>query len=156
MFDFDVKERRFEEDIEEYLITKGGYIKGNPHDFDKKLALDTKTFIAFLKKSQPKKWIRYEKIYGDKSAKQVISRFNREVKSVGLLKVLRKGFTDRGITFRVVFWKPNTTLNQRILEQYESNILQCTRQLHYSLRNKNSIDIVLFVNGIPIISMELK
>ena len=156
MSDFDVKEKRFEEDIEEYLITEGGYTKGNPQDFDRELALDTKTFIAFLKKSQPKKWERYEKIYKENSEKQVISRFNREVKNVGLLKVLRKGFADRGITFRVAFWKPNTSLNQTNVAQYKSNILHCTRQLHYSVHNENSIDMVLFVNGIPVISMELK
>ena len=137
MSDFDVKEKRFEEDIEEYFITEGGYTKGNPQDFDRELALDTKTFIAFLKKSQPKKWERYEKIYGDSSEKQVVSRFHREVKSVGLLKVLRKGFSDRGIKFLAVFWKPNTTLNQTNMEQYESNILHCTRQLHYSVHNEN-------------------
>ena len=156
MSDFDVKEKRFEEDIEEYLITEGGYTKGNPQDFDRELALDTKTFTAFLKKSQPKKWERYEKIYKENSEKQVISRFNREVKNVGLLKVLRKGFADRGITFRVAFWKPNTSLNQTNVAQYISNILHCTRQLHYSVHNENSIDMVLFVNGIPVISMELK
>lgn len=156
MSDFDVKEKRFEEDIEEYLITEGGYEKGNPNTFNRELALDTNTIVVFLKRSQPKKWERYEKIYGESSEKQIISRFNREVKSVGLLKVLRKGFTDRGITFRVVFWKPNTTLNQTNVEQYESNILHCTRQLHYSVNNENSIDIVLFVNGIPVVTMELK
>ena len=156
MSDFDIKEKRFEQDIEEYLITEGGYTKGNPQDFNRELALDTKTFVSFLMQSQPKKWERYEKTYGASSEKQVISRFNREVKNVGLLKVLRKGFTDRGITFRAVFWKPNTTLNQTNVQQHESNVLHCTRQLHYSVHNENSIDMVLFVNGIPVISMELK
>ena len=156
MSDFDIKEKRFEQDIEEYLITEGGYTKGNPQNFNRELALDEHTFVTFLKNSQPKKWERYEKIYGQASEKQVISRFHREVKSVGLLKVLRKGFTDRGITFRAVFWKPNTTLNQTNVQQYESNVLHCTRQLHYSVHNENSIDMVLFVNGIPVISMELK
>ena len=54
MSDFDVKEKRFEQDIEEYLITEGGYEKGNPHKFDRKLALDTETFLKFIKTSQPK------------------------------------------------------------------------------------------------------
>lgn len=63
MSSFDYTEKRFEEDIEEYLITKGGYIKGNPKNFDRKLALDINTFLAFIKKSQPKQWERYEKIY---------------------------------------------------------------------------------------------
>lgn len=75
---------------------------------------------------------------------------------VGLLQVLRQGFTDRGIKFRAVFWKPETSINTTTQEQFAANILHCTRQLHYSSSNENSIDIVLFVNGIPVVSMELK
>ena len=156
MSDFDVKEKRFEQDIEEYLISEGGYEKGNPSSFDRKLALDKDTFISFIKKSQPKKWERYVKIYGSDSERQIIDRFNREVKMVGLLRVMRKGFTDRGVTFNVVFWKPETGLNQTTIDQYKANVLHCTRQLHYSVHNENSIDIVLFVNGISVVSMELK
>mgnify|MGYP002622496454 CR=1 FL=1 len=156
MNDFDVKEKRFEQDIEEFLITKGGYVKGDPSVFDRKLALDTGAFVSFIKAGQPKKWERYVKIYGADSEKQVVDRFCREVKMAGLLKVLRKGFTDRGITFKAVFWKPETSLNDTTVEQYEANVLHCTRQLHYSVHNENSIDIVLFVNGIPVVSMELK
>ena len=154
--DFDVKEKRFEQDIEEYLTTKGGYIKGNPATFNRVSGLDEGTFISFIKNSQPKLWERYEKIYGDASEKQLIDRFSREVKQTNLLNVLRHGFTDRGIKFRAVFWKPETSLNETSKAQYEANILNCTRQLHYSVKNENSIDIVLFVNGIPVVSMELK
>lgn len=156
MPDFDYKEKRFEQDIEEYLITKGGYIKGDPKAFDRKLALDVNTFVSFIKTSQPKAWERFEKIYGTDSEKQIVDRFCREVKMVGLLKVLRQGFTDRGIKFRAVFWRPETSINQTTTEQYNANILHCTRQLRYSLHNENSIDIVLFINGIPVVSMELK
>lgn len=156
MPDFDYKEKRFEQDIEEYLTTQGGYTKGNPKQFDRKLGLDTQTFLSFLKSSQPKAWERYEKIYGGDSEKQVVDRFCREVKMVGLLRVLRQGFTDRGIKFKAVFWKPETSINATTTAQYEANIPHCTRQLHYSLTNENSIDIVLFVNGIPVVSMELK
>ena len=156
MSDFDIKEKRFEQDIEEYLITEGGYEKGDPRKFDRKLALDTETFLKFLKVSQSKQWERYEKIYGADSEKQVVERFCREVKMVGLLQVLRRGFTDRGVKFRAVYWKPETSINTTTQEQFAANILHCTRQLHYSPGSENSIDIVLFVNGIPVVSMELK
>ena len=156
MPDFDITEKRFEQDIEEYLTTKGGYIKGDPSVFDRELALDKNTFISFIKKSQPKVWERYEKIYGSDSEKKLIERFCREVKMVGLLRVLRQGFTDRGVKFRAVFWKPETSINTEAKQRYEDNVLHCTRQLHYSIHNENSIDIVLFLNGIPVVSMELK
>ena len=156
MPDFDVKEKRFEQDIEEYLVTEGGYQKGDPRAFDREKALDVGTFLRFVRTSQPKAWERFEKIYGADSERQLVERFCREVKMVGLLKVLRQGFTDRGIKFRAVFWKPETSINETTQAQYAANVLHCTRQLHYSLHNENSIDIVLFVNGIPVVSMELK
>ncbi len=156
MTDFDVKEKRFEEDIEDYLIHDGGYSKGNPAAFNRKTGLDEETFIEFIKISQPKQWERYVKIYDSAAEQQIIERFCREVKQTNLLNVLRHGFTDRGIKFKAIFWKPETSLNETSKIQYESNILHCTRQLHYSVKNENSIDIVLFVNGIPVVSMELK
>ena len=156
MSDFDIKEKRFEQDIEEYLISKGEYMRGDPTRFDRKLALDKDTFIAFIKTSQPRNWDRYVKIYGIDSEKNLIDRFYREVKMVGLLRVLRQGFTDRGIKFRSVFWKPETSINEISQEQYLANVMHCTRQLHYSLLNENSIDMVLFLNGIPVVSIELK
>ena len=156
MPDFDVKEKRFEQDIEEYLLTHGGYQKGNPAAFDRERALDTGTFLTFIRASQPKQWERYTGVYGADSDRQLIERFCREVRLVGLLKVLRQGFTDRGINFRPVFWKPETSMNALSQAQYAANILHCTRQLHYSPANENSVDIVLFLNGIPVVSMELK
>ena len=144
MSDFDVKEKRFEQDIETFLCTDGGYLKGDPHKFDRKLALDKDTLISFIKTSQPKHWEKYTRIHGADSEKQIIDRFCREVKMVGLLRVLRQGFMDRGIKFYVVFWKPETSINEVSQKRYEANILHCTRQLHYSLNNENSIDIVLF------------
>ncbi|MCH4193386.1 MAG: type I restriction endonuclease [Butyrivibrio sp.] len=156
MSDFDVREKRFEQDIEEYLCSRGGYEKGDPGKFDRKLALDTGTFLQFIRVSQPRAWEHYEKIYGSDSEKQIVDRLCREVKMVGLLRVMRQGFTDRGIKFRTVFWKPETSINVTTQRQYQSNIFHCTRQLHYSLMNENSIDIVLFINGIPVVSLELK
>ena len=104
MPDFDVKEKRFEQDIEEYLLTHGGYQKGDSAAFNREKALDTGTFLSFIRTSQPKQWERFEKIYGADSERRLIDRFCREVKLVGLLKVLRQGFTDRGVKFRAVFW----------------------------------------------------
>ncbi len=156
MSDFDFKEKRFEEDIEQYLLNYGGYIKGNSQDFDTSLALEKETFVNFIKTSQPKQWERYTKFYGADSENKIIERFNKVVKDDGLLKVFREGFSDSGVKFRAVFWKPETSINEQSQSQYKANILTCTRQLYYSTRNKNSIDIVLFVNGIPVVTLELK
>ena len=116
-------EKQFESDIEYSLLTYGGYEKGDPKAFDRVTALDKATLISFVKSTQPKSWVKYETIYGTSCEKSFIERFCKEVKSLGLLSVLRHGFKDRGITFRVVYWKPETSINQTAKEQYERNIL---------------------------------
>lgn len=152
----DYTEKQFETDIESSLCTKGGYVKGNPETFNPGLALDTDTLLTFIKTTQPKEWKKYTGIYGDESEKTFLERFTREVARTSLLRVLRQGINDRGCRFNVIYWKPETAINEASKECYEQNILHCTRQLHYSPVNKNSLDIVLFVNGIPVVSMELK
>ena len=156
MLDLNLTEKQFESDIEYSLLTYGGYTKGDAKVFDRTVSLDIATLISFVKATQPKSWERYEIIYGTSCEKYFVERFCKEVRSLGLLSVLRHGFKDRGITFRVVYWKPETSINQTAQAQYERNVLHCTRQLHYSVSNENSIDIVLFLNGIPVVSMELK
>lgn len=158
MTDFDYRERKLEEAIEHYLTNEGGYVKGNRSTYDRELALDTTTLLGFIKDTQPKDWDRYQTIYGSGSGseKAFIDRFCKEVRQGGIIKVLRKGIIDRGIRFQITFFKPETELNENTVKLYEQNILTCTRQLHYSSRNNNSLDIVLFLNGIPIITMELK
>jgi type I restriction enzyme, R subunit len=151
-----LKEKAFEEAIEEYLLTEGGYEKGTPKSFNREIALDRDTLIGFIKSTQPKKWERYCTIYGTAAEDNFIKRFTKEVKTNGLLSVLRRGFKDRGIEFRVCYFRPETSINEDTVKLYNQNVLHCTRQLHYSLLNENSVDIVLFLNGIPVVSMELK
>ena len=150
------QQNKIVEYLEDYLTHHGGYTKGDPKKFNRESGLEEDTFVEFIKTSQPKKWERYVKIYAENSEKQIIERFKREVKTTNLLNVMRHGFMDRGIKFYPIFWKPETSLNETTQMQYDANILHCTRQLHYSVHNENSIDIVLFANGIPVVSMELK
>ncbi len=152
----DIREKQLEEDIEKYLCSEGGYIKSSSPNFDKTLGLDTTAFIDFIKTSQPKTWEKHVRIYGDQSESQLVKRFCDEVRQRDLLSVMRHGFTDRGNKFYPIFWKPETTYNQTAQEQYEANRFMCVRQLHYCPSNQNSVDIVLMVNGIPVVSMELK
>src|SRR5690554_1593149 len=124
--------------------------------YDKEKAIDMDTFLRFIKSSQPKEWERYEKIYREKSEEAIYKRFDESVKMHGLLSVLRDGVTDRGIRFKFAFFKPESSLNQKVIDNYNSNILTLTRQFYYSSQNRNSIDMVLSLNGIPIIGLELK
>lgn len=157
--EFEIKERQFEKDIAAAMVQHGWQ---NPDSktynklFDRHLGVAPSVFVDFVKASQPKEWKRYEKIYGPESEKAIVRRFDVAVHKYGLLKVIREGFKDRGIKFYPMFRHPATSMNQTTVKQYESNVFQVVRQLHYSPSNENSIDIVLFINGIPVISEELK
>jgi type I restriction enzyme R subunit len=154
--DFDHKEKKLEEAIEHFLTTEGGYVKGELYAYDKEHALEPATLLAFIKETQPKAWAKYETIFGIASDKSFLTRFSKEVSQVGIIQALRQGIKDHGITFRLAYFKPETGLNPEATELYEKNILTCTRQVHYSTRNNNSLDIVLFLNGIPLATLELK
>ncbi|MCG4585736.1 type I restriction endonuclease, partial [Anaerosalibacter bizertensis] len=152
----DYKEKRFEEDIENYLLDYGRYEKGDMSAYDKEKAIDMDCLLRFIKSTQSKQWERYEKIYREKSVEALYKRFDDSVRMHGLLYVLRNGITDRGVRFKFAFFKPESSLNQKVVDKYNKNILTCTRQFYYSMENRNSIDMVLSLNGIPIVALELK
>src|SRR5699024_2509957 len=151
----DIKELRFEEDIETSLLTEGGYTKGSMDGYNKQLALNVEELIDFIKETQPKQWKRYQGIYTNPK-ESLVKRFDTVVKERGLLDVLRNGFKDRGVQFYVVFFKPESNLNEELSSRYEANRLKVIRQFAYSTMNNNTIDMVLMLNGIPIVGLELK
>lgn len=152
----DIKEKRFESDIESYMLSEGGYTKGDLSTYDREKAIDLPKLIEFIKTTQPKEWQRYERNYGTDAEKKLYKRFQESVDTFGLLHVIRHGFEDRGAKIKVAFFKQNTSLNQNVIEKYNANILTCTRQFKYSTKNENSIDMVLSLNGTPIVAIELK
>lgn len=150
------KEKRFEEDIESFLLASGGYIKGNQLTYDRNKAVDMDKLIEFIQATQPKLWDRYIKTYKEETKKKLYKRFNEEVEANGLLYVLRNGINDKGVMLKIAYFRPESTLNPEVIERYEKNSLTCTRQFKYSTENENSIDMVLSLNGIPIVAIELK
>ena len=152
----DYKEKRFEEDIENYLLAKGGYIKGDMTTYSRDKAIDMSKLIAFIKATQPQQWERYERNYKSDAEGKLYKRFNEEVETHGLIHVLRHGITDRGMKINLACFRPETSLNPDVIKLYGENILTCTRQFHYSTENNNSLDIALSLNGIPIVAIELK
>ena len=151
-----LKEKNFEEAIENYLITEGGYQKGSPENLNRATALDEATFINSIKATQPREWEKHCKNYPQDPERALIRRFDEEVSATNLLQVLRHGFKDRGVKFVPCYFKPETGKNPEHIEKFKQNILHCTRQMKFSLLDERSIDIVLLLNGIPVVSMELK
>jgi type I restriction enzyme R subunit len=152
----EVKEKRFEQDIESWLLKYGGYTKGDLSTYDRSRAIDLTKLISFIKETQPKQWDRYVNTYKGDAERKLFKRFHEEVETNGLLHVIRHGIKDRGIKIDIAYFRNETTLNPEVVKKYESNILTCTRQFKYSTENENSIDMVLSLNGIPIVAIELK
>ena len=151
----ETKEKNFENDIEAYLLNHG-YIKDTQSTYDKAKAIDMSVLISFIQSTQPKMWKRYQNVYGDKAEKQLYTIFQQNVHQSGLVHVLRNGVKDRGMEIRFAYFAPASGLNEELVQRYRSNILTCTRQFAYSTANNNTIDIVLSLNGIPVVAIELK
>ncbi|MGB3454532.1 MAG: type I restriction endonuclease [Moheibacter sp.] len=149
-------EHTFESAIELSLIEKGGYKKGNAEDYSPELGLFKYEVLHFLQETQPDRWEQISQIHGDRVNDRIIQRLIKEIDLRGSLDVLRNGFTDYGIRFQMVYFKPASGLNPDALKLYNQNELKVYRQIYFSSKNKNSVDVVLSVNGIPVATAELK
>ena len=150
------KESGFEELIERELAERHGYVVRTSASFDKKLALDSELLVQFVAASQSEAWQKLTEQYGEAVAERFLARVDHEIAERGTLDVLRKGVRDRGVTVRLAFWQPQNELNPELVADYEQNILSVMRQVKYSEKNENSLDMVLFLNGVPVFTMELK
>lgn len=154
-------EKTFEEFIESYLISEeGGWTKatdeGLRSEESRGMNLDIVMLTNFVKATQPMAWKRFERMCTINPVRQFYKSFENAVTQDGLISVLRYGFKHRGVSFRVCYFKPESELNDLAVSNYQKNVCQCIRQWHYSEQNKNSIDMLLSVNGIPVIAIELK
>ena len=149
-------EKRFEEDIETFLVSEeGGYTK-TTDTYDPKCGLYVNTLINFIQETQPKEWARFENANKVNPIGKFIQAFNMACDTDGLIHVLRHGFKHRGISFRVCYFKPESSLNETAIANYKSNIINCNRQWFYSSDSHKSVDMVLVLNGIPVFAFELK
>ncbi|MBN1573613.1 MAG: type I restriction endonuclease subunit R [Deltaproteobacteria bacterium] len=148
-------EKDFEEHIEEHLLSTG-YLKRLSEEYDRSLCLITDEVLDFVKSTQPKEYEKLERQYGADTPAKLCRRLSDEITSRGTLAVLRKGFKDRGASFRMAYFKPSSGMNPEHRRLYEQNRFSIVRQLAYSKRNEKTIDVVIFLNGIPIITAELK
>lgn len=152
-------EKQFESNIEAFLISPaGGYEKATDTGYTSSsgMALDIHTLVGFVKATQPIMWQRFEKQCNSDPYKKFYKSFEDAVQMDGLLSVMRHGFKHRGMDFKVCYFKPESTLNDVAVKRYEQNVCQCIRQWHYSEQNNNSVDMMLAINGIPVVAIELK
>lgn len=152
-------ETTLEDRIEMHLSESPLYTVRKPKQFNIEKLCDIEMLQRFIEEGQPDKWARLQTRFGSEAMDKVINEYNRKVDSVGMLKTLREGFTLQGIKVKLVQFKPDLNINLPMVELYKQNRFSVVRQMRYSTANTdkgNELDLVILINGIPIITCELK
>ena len=149
------KEAAFETVIEKHLLDKG-YETVVPEGFDREKAIFPEVVLSFIRKTQQKEWDKLEALHGDKTGEQIIGDLCKWMDNNGSLATLRHGFKCYGRTLHIAFFKAAHDLNPELEKLYKDNIVGITRQLHFSPRSESSVDVTLSLNGIPVVTAELK
>ncbi len=150
------KEKTFETAIIQALVENGAYLEGNAADYSSELGMFKAEVLQFLQDTQPKQWEKLSTIHSSDAENKIIQRLYKEMDLRGSLDVIRNGFADYGVRFRMAFFQPESGLNPDTVALYNQNQLKVVRQVYYSKKNKNSVDLVFTLNGIPVATLELK
>ena len=156
-----LSEYRFEEWIEKSLVNNGFSSRTSDYRkssdiYNKDLCLITDDVIGFIKDTQQDEYQKLYLQFDSSTDNHICKTINDTIQKRGIIETLRKGISTRGCSFDLVYFEPRSGMNQDHIDLYQKNRFVVVRQLYYSNRNKNSIDMVLFLNGIPITTMELK
>ncbi|MBZ4377506.1 type I restriction endonuclease [Corallococcus sp. AS-1-6] len=153
------KEISFESEICAHLAAHGWHhTDGDAADYDRQRALFPADILAWVQTTQPKAWETLTKNHGGNARETLLNRLRDQLNQRGTLDVLRHGIELLGLKqpLKLAEFKPALAINPDILARYEANRLRVVRQVRYSVHNENSIDLVLFLNGLPVATAELK
>lgn len=148
-------EGAFETVIEATMLANGAVLEP-ASGFDRDRAIFPEAVLTFIRETQPKEWNALEALHGEKTGAQVLVDLTKWMDREGSLATLRHGFKCYGKTLRVAFFKAAHGLNPDLEARYAANRIGLTRQLHFSKTSEKSLDVALSVNGIPVVSVELK
>jgi len=158
-----VGEAAFESFICGWLIEHGGYLLmkvGTAHaDFDSVRAIDAVELFAFIESTQADVWHQLVVLYGNdvtKAQRGFADRLAKELDTRGTVDVLRRGVVDLGETLKLAFFRPASAMTPESVVRYGKNRLTVTRQLPYEPGSTKTLDLCLFVNGVPVATAELK
>ena len=154
-------ELRFEEWIEKSLLNNGyNYSFTHSNEFEtkynKELCLVEDDVLEFIKSTQQEQYDKLYTQFESSTDSHILKTIDKTISQRGIIDTLRGGISTRGCSFELCYFKPKSSLNKEHEELFSKNKFVVVRQLHYSKQNHNSIDMVIFLNGIPIITMELK
>ena len=148
----DMSEGGFQRSIARYLTQTNGYRETKSGDYNKEFCLNTAQLLEFIEKTQKDAYELIKK----RGEREFLIRLDRKIKEKGIVEVLRKGVKHLDKTVRVFYTQPVSEFNPLDSERYNANIFSVTQELIYSEENTNSLDLVIFINGLLIITMELK
>ena len=150
----------------DHLVAHGGYTQvkhgtaqAPPRDFDPVTGIDTAELMAFIGATQAEPWDKLVKLHGgdpNHAQFRFVDRLAKELDSRGMVDVLRRGVVDQGVTIQLAFFRPAHGHNPVVSERYGANRLTVTRQLPYDPASNKTLDMALFVNGLPVATVELK
>ncbi len=148
-------ERALEDAVEAALLDRG-WIKGDPAAFDRERALDPSQLFPFIEETQPKLWAELRALHGAHLESAFLSVLENFLGSHGTLTVLRQGVKFSGKKVELAYFRPAHGLNPEAADRYAKNRLVVTRQVRFIPDEADSIDLVLFLNGMPVATVELK
>ena len=148
-------EAAFETAIEAHLL-EHGFVSLPNEAFDRQRAIFPTAALAFIRETQPTAWDRLEALHGQKTGEQVLTDLCKWMEIHGSLATLRHGFKCYGRTLQAAYFKAAHELNPELEARYAANRLGVTRQLRYSPHSGKSLDVTLSLNGVPVITLELK
>jgi type I restriction enzyme R subunit len=148
----DTSERGFQKFITNYLVTEHHYIETTPTEFDREFCINTKQVLAFIEATQKDAFEMIQK----KGERSFLVRLDEKIKELGVIEVLRKGVKHFDKTIELFYRKPSSNYNTKDATRYAANLFSVTQELKYSLSHENRLDLTVFVNGIPVITCELK
>jgi type I restriction enzyme R subunit len=148
----DTSERGLQKFIANHLVIEQHFIETTPAEFDRDFNINTKQVLAFIESTQKES---YEMIL-KKGERSFLVRLDEKIKEQGVIEVLRKGVKHFDKTIELFYRKPSSNYNAKDAARYAANIFSVTQELKYSLSNENRLDLTIFLNGIPVITCELK
>jgi type I restriction enzyme R subunit len=146
-----------EDHLVEQMVIRQGYRQRQLDDYDRASALDRALVLEFVQGTQANEWTKLVAHYAGSAENEFFKQLDRALKQRGTLDVLRNGLKlIPGLKFTLCAFKPASGLNAELTRLFAANVLSVIRQVRYSLKNENAIDVVLFVNGLPVATLELK
>lgn len=141
-------------------LTADTWLEGKAEHYDRELALYPEDLLAYIHATQPEAVAKLTKFYHDKTDQMILKRAAEQMDKHGALHVLRNGFKDRGAKIKLCQFKPDHGLNPETLARYAANRLRVVQEVSYSPHAREGynprLDLMLFVNGVPVATLELK